>query len=73
MEETPGQPRFLLGDGDLVPIAVRFEETELIERLRAAHARWDQLQKVWMVPYRQVRGTELEARIPEDFYTGCGR
>jgi hypothetical protein len=73
VEERPGFPRFLLQDGDMVPIAVSFEEIELRERLRRMRARWDPEQKLWMVPYRHVRGTELEARIPEDFFNGCRR
>jgi hypothetical protein len=67
VEEKPSCPMFLLQDGDMVPIEVRYEETELREKLRRMRARWDPEQKLWMVPYRLVRGTELEARIPEDF------
>jgi hypothetical protein len=64
---------FLLQDGDMVPIEVRYEEADLRERLRRMRARWDPEQKLWMVPYRLVRGTELEARIPEGLINGSMR
>lgn len=67
VEERPGVPMFLLQDDDMVPIEVRFEETELRERLRGIRARWDPERKLWMAPFRLVRGTDLEARIPQDF------
>ena len=70
VEEKPGCPMFLFQDGDMVPVEVRFEETELREKLRRMRARWDSQQKLWLVPYRLVRGTELEARIPEEFING---
>jgi hypothetical protein len=62
----------LLQDGDMAPIEVRYGESELREKLRRIRARWDPEQKIWMVPYRLVRGTELEARIPEGFINGAG-
>ena len=73
VEEKPGCPMFLLQDSDMVPIVVRFEEAELRERLRRMRARWDPEKKRWMVPYRLVRGTELEARIPEKYLNGSRR
>lgn len=73
VDEKPGAPMFLLQDGDMVPIVVKFEETELREKLRRMKARWDPQQKIWMVPYRFVRGTELEARIPKEFTSGNKR
>jgi len=69
VEEKPACPIFLLQDGDMVPIEVRYEEAEL----RKMRARWDPEQKLWMAPYRLVRGTELEARIPEGFINGSRR
>jgi hypothetical protein len=38
VEERPGVPLFLLQDGDMVPIEVGYEETELRERLRRMRA-----------------------------------
>jgi hypothetical protein len=70
VEEKTGCPMFLFQDSDMVPVEVRFEETELREKLRRMRARWVSHQKLWLVPYRLVRGTELEARIPEEFING---
>lgn len=70
VEENPGCPKFLFQDSDLVPIDVRFDETELREKLRRIRARWDPDQKLWWVPYRLVRGADLETRIPESFFNG---
>src|SRR5512138_547847 len=64
VEERPWQPPFRFRDDDMAPVAVGFNETELRAKLRKARARWDPEAKVWMVPYRSIRGTELEARIP---------
>jgi len=54
-------PRFK--DGDLVPVSVAFDETDLREQLRKMRARWDPQVKLWFVPYRLIRGTALEVRI----------
>ncbi len=64
VEEKPWrQSRFK--DGDIVPVLVGYDETELRERLRKMRARWSPEEKLWFVPYRLIRGTELEKRIPE--------
>lgn len=64
VEEKPWrQPLFK--DGDIAPVLVGFDETELRERLRKMRARWSPEEKLWFVPYRLIRGTELEKRIPE--------
>lgn len=73
VEEKPWRPPFRSRDGDIVPIMVGFGETELREKLRNARAKWDPLAKVWLVPYRLIRGTELEARISEEFINGSRR
>jgi hypothetical protein len=52
-------------DGDIIKVCVRFEEIELREKLRSIRARWDTEQKVWFVPFRLIRGTELESRISD--------
>jgi hypothetical protein len=70
IEEIPLSTEFRLRDGDLAPVEVRFEETELREKLRKMRAKWDPQEKLWFVPYRLIRGTELEARIPEEFKNG---
>ena len=67
VEERPWEPPFRFRDDDLAPVAVRFDETALREKLRKLRAKWDPEAKVWMVRYGKIRGTELEARIPAEF------
>ena len=67
VEERPWQPPFRFRDDDLVPVTVGFEETTLREKLRKARGTWDPQERVWMVTYGKVRGTELESRIPAAF------
>jgi hypothetical protein len=57
-------------DEDLAPFAVGFGETALREKLRKARAKRDPEAKVWLVQYRNIRGTELEATIPAEFQHG---
>jgi len=62
VDEKPDRlPRYK--DVDIVKVLVNFEETELREQLRSMRARWDSESKVWFVPYRLIRGTQLESRI----------
>lgn len=65
--ERPSRTAKRFKDDDLVPVVVQFEETELRERLRNARARWDPEGKVWLIRYKLVRGTDLEARIPAGY------
>ena len=73
VEEKPWQPPFCFKDDDIAPIAVAFDETELRARLQKMRAKWDPNLKIWLVPYRLIRGTELEARIPEEYMCGSKR
>jgi hypothetical protein len=62
VEEKPlRSPRFK--DGDVVPVLVAFDEMEFRDQLRKMHAKWDPQLKVWFVPFRLIRGTDLESRI----------
>ena len=70
VEERAWQPPFRFRDEDLAPVVVGYEETALREKLRKARAKWDPVAKVWLVRYSKIRGTELEARIPEEFLNG---
>jgi len=70
VEERPWQQPFSFKDGDIAPVEIGFGETELRETLRKMRAKWDPQEKLWLVPYRLIRGTELEARIPEEFLSG---
>jgi hypothetical protein len=70
VEERPWQPPFRFRDDDLVSVAVAYEETALREKLRKLRATWDPQGKVWLVEYRKIKATELEARIPAEFLHG---
>ena len=62
VEEKPLRiPRFK--DGDVVPVAVTYDEMEFREQLRKMRAKWDPQVKLWFVPFRLIRGTPLESRI----------
>lgn len=50
-------------DGDIVPLIVAYTEKGLRDRLRLLGAKWDVNEKVWLVAYGKIRGTELEERI----------
>jgi hypothetical protein len=50
-------------DDDMVKLIVAFTENGLRDRLKAAGGRWDPQEKLWLVRYSAVRGTELEERI----------
>jgi hypothetical protein len=73
VEEKPWQPPFSFRDNDIAPITVAFEETELRAKLHKMRAKWDPIAKVWLVPYRLIRGTEFESRIPEEYLNGSRR
>lgn len=73
VDEKPWSPPFRFKDTDIAAVAVGYDETELREKLRKVRAKWDPFAKVWMVPYRHIKGTELEARIPAEFLDSKGR
>ena len=73
VEEKPWQPPSSFKDGDIVPITVAFEEIALRAKLQKMRAKWDPDMKIWRVPYRVIRGTELEARIPAEYLNGSKR
>jgi len=53
-------------DEDLVKIIVAYTEKALRDRLKAVGGRWDPQEKLWVVQYGSIRGTELEERIIRD-------
>ena len=73
VDEKPLEPPFKLQDGDMVPVRIEYEETELRVKLHKMKARWNPDEKLWLAPYRLVRGTELESRIPEEYLNGSKR
>lgn len=70
VEEKPWLPPFNFKNGDIAPITVAFEETELRAKLHKMRAKWDPNLKLWLVPYHLICGTELETRIPEEYLNG---
>ncbi|WP_236015073.1 hypothetical protein [Geomonas anaerohicana] len=60
----PVPPRH--GDTAVVALQVAYTERALREKLKAAGARWDPVEKVWRVPFSSIQGTELEARVLKD-------
>lgn len=67
VEEKAWNPLLPLRDEDVVPMTVNFSEMDLREKLKDAGGRWNPEERLWFVPYGQIRGTELEGRIMNDF------
>lgn len=63
VEEKPRKLAIRFRDEDIVTIIVAYTEKVLRDKLKAAGGRWDPQEKVWLVPYGSIRGTELEERI----------
>ena len=66
VEEKITGPVARFRDDDLVKLVVAFTEKGLRDRLKDAGGRWDHQEKLWLVRYGAVRGTELEERILAD-------
>ena len=70
VEEKPWQPPFRFKDDDIAPVVIGFNEIALRDKLRKLRATWDPHEKLWLVRFGLIRGTELETRIPEEFLNG---
>jgi hypothetical protein len=46
-----------------VQVLVDYSEQDLRDKLKTAGGRWNAEDKVWLVRYGSIRGTELECRI----------
>jgi len=66
VEEKVLRPAPRYRDEDRVKLIVAYTEKSLRERLKAAGGRWDPQEKLWLVRYGSIRGTELEERILKD-------
>lgn len=66
VEEKATRPVVRFRDGDLVKLIVAFTETGLRDRLKAVGGRWDPQEKLWIVRYGAISGTDLEGRILAD-------
>ncbi len=58
---TAPAPKF--ADADLVPVHIGFTDTASREIARAAKGRWDPDQKLWLIRYGRIKGTDLEKHI----------
>jgi hypothetical protein len=66
VEEKAAGPVVRFRDDDPVKLIVAFTEKGLRDRLKDAGGRWDPQEKLWLVRYGAIRGTELEERILAD-------
>ncbi len=66
VEEKPWRPRSRFREEDLVQVMVGYSEQDLRAKLKTAGGRWNAEDKVWLVRYGSIRGTELECRILDD-------
>jgi hypothetical protein len=63
---TAPAPKF--ADADLVPVYIGFTDTESREIAKAAKGRWDPDQKLWLIRYGRIKGTDLEKHILLDAF-----
>jgi len=63
--DAPGR-RFV--DDDLVPVYIAFTDKASREIAKAAKGRWDPDQKLWLIRYGKIKGTELEKHIILDAF-----
>jgi hypothetical protein len=64
---TGPAPRF--SDTDLVPVYIGFSDTASREIAKAARGRWDPEQKLWLIRYGKIKGTDLEKHIISDAFS----
>ena len=60
-------------DTDLVPVYVGFSDMASREIAKAAKGRWDPDQKLWLIRYGRIKGTDLEKHIILDAFTKSGK
>ncbi len=63
---TAPAPTF--ADTDLVPVYIGFSDIASREIAREAKGRWDPEQKLWLISYGRIKGTELEKHIILDAF-----
>ncbi len=56
-------------DTDLVPVYIGFTDTASREIAKAAKGRWDPEQRLWLIRYDKIKGTELEKHIILDAFS----
>jgi len=68
---TAPAPQF--ADADLVPVYIGFADTTSREIAKAAKGRWDPDQKLWLIKYGRIKGTDLEKHIILDAFSKSGK
>lgn len=68
---TAGPPTYK--DTDLVPVYIGFSDTASRELAKAARGRWDPEQRLWLIRYGKIKGTELEKHIIVDAFQAGGK
>jgi len=58
---TPPPPRFAADM--LVPVRIAHDQIPLRDKAKAAGGRWNPTQKLWFIPYGNIKGTVLEKHI----------
>lgn len=66
IEEKPWRPASQRHDEDMVALVVAYTEKALRDQLKAVGGRWNPDEKVWLVRYGSIKGTDLEGRILKD-------
>ncbi len=66
VEEKSCQPLAPYRDDEMVKVIVAYTEKALRDRLKSAGGRWDPQEKLWLVRYGSIHGTEFEERILKD-------
>ena len=64
---TAPTPHF--ADTDLVPVFIGFSDRASREIAKVAKGRWDPDQKLWLIQYGRIKGTELEKHIILDAFS----
>ena len=68
---TAPAPQF--ADTDLVPVYIGFADTTSREIAKTAKGRWDPDQKLWLIKYGSIKGTDLEKHIILDAFSKSGK
>ena len=67
---TPPEPKF--ADSMLVPVRVRYNETDLKNMAKTAGGKWSPEKRLWFIPFGHIKGTDLEKHIVLDAITETG-
>ncbi len=63
-------PKRAFMDTDLVPVRIEFTDSAMRKQAGAAKGRWDPEQRLWLIRFGRIKGTELEKHIVLDAFPG---